>query len=238
MDAILLPKNRYTWMLLAFQGGFINIGGLLCVHVFVSHITGFSAHFAMSLYDHQYLQTVYFLLVPMFFLFGAIFSGIVSEKRRVKNQPPVYIHILLFLSAMFLFLAILGVRGSFGIFGEPFNDFHDFILLCLLAFACGAQNALFTHYSNSIIRTTHLTGLTTDLGIGLAKYFIGKNVNEKRINRVRIELITSFILGSVAGAYIFPQLHFYSFLIPCLISLIVGFQLYITRKKLLKSNSF
>ncbi|MCB1196971.1 MAG: DUF1275 domain-containing protein [Deltaproteobacteria bacterium] len=208
------------------------MGGLLCVHVFVSHVTGYAAHLALTVYDHQYLHGIYFLTVPMFFLLGSVFSGAMSERRAIQNKPPVYIHILLFLSLSFAGLSVVGTWGFFGMFGKPLHDFHGYTLLCILAFACGSQNALFTNYSNSIIRTTHLTGLTTDLGIGLAKYFIGKKQSEKKINRIRIELICTFILGSIVGAYLFPAFEFYAFLIPCAISLTVGWGLFVSRKKL------
>lgn len=65
-DTILNPKNRFTWALLAFQGGLLNVAGLLTVHIFVSHITGFSAYFSTNLLDGNYLKSLYFLLVPFF----------------------------------------------------------------------------------------------------------------------------------------------------------------------------
>lgn len=231
MDSILHPKNRFTWALLAFQGGFINVGGLLSIHLFVSHITGFSAHFAQAVVSLNYLQAVYFLLVPFFFLAGAFFSSVFTSIRKRKNEEPVYIHILSVLSFSFLMISILGHLQYFGTFGEAFQSFRDFVLLSILAFSCGAQNAIFTHYSKSIIRTTHLTGITTDLGIGMAKYFIDKDQQEGKINRIRIDLIFSFILGSVIGALIFPKFQFLSFLIPSCLSLIIGIRLYFTRIK-------
>lgn len=234
IDIILHPKNRFLWALLAFQGGYINIAGLLTVHIFVSHITGFSAHFSINILSGEILQAVYFLLVPFFFLCGSFFSSLFTEIRKKRQQQPVYIHILCTLSFLFFLITILGLNDFFGKFGEEFSSFRDFVLLSMLAFACGSQNAIFTHYSSSIIRTTHLTGITTDLGIGLAKYFISKNKREFLINKVRIELILSFLIGSFAAAYLLPKLSFLGFLIPSFISLTVGIRLYITRSELKK----
>lgn len=229
-DTILHPRNRFTWALLAFQGGFLNVAGLLTVHIFVSHVTGFSAYFSKNVVEGDILKSIYFLLVPFFFLSGAFFSSVFTEIRKKNKKKPVYIHILCTLSVLFFLIAILGINNFFGSFGEPFSNFRDFILLSILAFACGSQNAIFTHYSNSIIRTTHLTGLTTDLGIGLAKYFISKNKNEHQINRIRVDIIISFIIGSLFSVYIFPSMKFLGFLIPATISLIVGVRLYSTNK--------
>lgn len=214
---------------LGISRGFVNIGGLQAVHLFVSHVTGFSAHFGNELVVGHWLRSLYFALVPFFFLIGSIFSSVFTEIRKKKNKNPVYIQILMVLSVIYLLIGTLGLFGFFGDFGESFHNFHDFLLLALLAFACGSQNAIFTHYSNSIIRTTHLTGITTDLGIGLARYFVSQEKQEGEINRIRIDLIFSFILGSVVGALVFPQFEFSSFYIPSLLSLFVGFRLYYTR---------
>ncbi len=229
IDSILQPKNRFTWGLLAFQGGFLNVGGLLTIHMFVSHITGFSAHLATSIAESNLKRSVYFLLVPMFFLVGAFVSSVFTELRKFRNKQPIYIFILLILAAIFLSISIAGSVNFFGEFGEPFENFRDFILLSLLAFSCGMQNAIFTHYSNSIIRTTHLTGITTDLGIGLAKYFISKDVKEGKINKIRIDIIFSFVLGSVVGIFVFQKFQFWAFLVPSALSLTVGLRLFTTR---------
>lgn len=236
MDIILHPKNRFTWALLAFQGGYINVGGLLTVHIFVSHITGFSALFSIRFHSGDYLNSLYFLFVPFFFLLGAFFSSIFTEIRKKNTKEPVYIYILSILCLLFLTITFLGIGGFFGKFGESFNNFHDFILLSILAFSCGSQNAIFTHYSKSIVRTTHLTGLTTDLGIGLAKYFISGDCEEQRINRIRMDIIGSFLIGSLFAAYIFPLFEFLGFLIPAFLSMTVGIRLFFTRMKLSRNS--
>lgn len=228
-DILLEKKNRFTWLLLAFQGGYINVGGFLTIHLFVSHITGYSAHFSNEIVHGNYIKSLYFLLVPLFFLVGSFFSSIFTEIRKKKHKQPVYIQILSLISIIMLFIAITGSAHFFGDFGEPFQNFKGFVLLSLLAFSCGAQNAIFTHYSRSIIRTTHLTGITTDLGIGLAKYFISKDEQEKYINKIRIDLIFAFFLGSLLAAYIFPTIKFNGFYIPSFISLCIGIRLYFTR---------
>lgn len=230
MDVILAPKNRFTWMMLSFQGGFVNIGGLITVHVFVSHVTGFSAHFAQAVAKFSLLEALYFSLVPLFFLFGSFFSSLFTEIRKAKGLPPVYIYIMALLTFFYIVVSLMGYTNQFGKFGEPFENFRDFMLLSILAFSCGAQNALFTHYSKSIIRTTHLTGLTTDLGIGLAKEFFSNDLLEKKVNRLRIQLILSFIFGATAGAFLFPKFEYLGFLLPAIISLIVALRLFYTRK--------
>lgn len=231
IDTLLIPKNRFLWMLLAFQGGYINIGGLLTIHLFVSHVTGFSAHFSEALINANYLQAFYFVLVPFFFLLGSIFSSLFTEIKKSQNQSPRYLIIMLTLFFIFLIVSLIGNLGLFGNFGEEFTNFRDFLLLVLLAFSCGSQNALFSHYSKSIIRTTHLTGITTDLGIGISKFFISKDILEGKLNRIRIEIIIFFIFGSILGSLIFPKIQFLAFLLPSMISLFIGIRLFVSREK-------
>lgn len=232
IETISHPSNRFTWALLAFQGGYVNAGGLLCLHIFVSHVTGFSTLFSKELISQSYMKSIYFLAVPFFFLLGAFFSSIFTEVRKSRNQSPIYIQILLTISFIFFLVAGLGQGGYFGHFGEPFENLNDFFLLSLLALSCGAQNAIITHYSGTIIRTTHLTGITTDLGIGLAKYFFSKDEVEGRMNKLRIDLIVSFIIGSLMGVVFFPKLKFLGFVVPAFLSLIIGYKLYKSRLEL------
>lgn len=235
-DSILHPRNRFLWSILAFQGGFINVGGLLTVHIFVSHITGFSALFSTNLLEGELLKSLFFLLVPFFFLLGSFFSSMFTATRKSNREEPIYIYILLSMSSLFFIISLLGYFEFFGRFGEPFESTRDFILLSLLSFSCGTQNAIFSHYSNSIIRTTHLTGITTDLGIGLAKSLLAKDHEETRLNKIRVDLIISFLLGSLAGAFLFPKLQFFGFLIPAIICLFIGYRLYSTRVRMPPSH--
>jgi len=231
-DIILHPKNRFTWTFLAFQGGFVNTGGLITVHVFVSHVTGFATHFSLEAHSQNFLRALYFLLVPCFFLMGAFATSLFAELRKRQKKEAVYLFVLLILSMAYSSIALLGEMNFFGSFGEPFSSFRDFVLLSILAFSCGAQNALFTHYSGSILRTTHLTGLTTDLGIGLAKTLVTQNPSERYVNRIRVDLILSFVFGSFGAAVVFGKLQFLGFLIPAGISLLVGLRLFQTRKQI------
>ncbi|RYF86711.1 MAG: DUF1275 domain-containing protein, partial [Chitinophagaceae bacterium] len=74
---------------------------------------------------------------------------------------------------------------------------------CLLLFAMGLQNALVTSLSNSIVRTTHLTGLFTDLGIEVSQlFFYKKEEQQQRLTssiKLRLTIIFFFFFGGVVG---------------------------------------
>src|SRR5690606_16799679 len=123
------------------------------------------------------------LLVPLFYLLGSIYSAYYTERRRAMGRVPIYVYIMLTLSFLFSATAFAGLVGIFGEFGEPLLMLRDFILLGILCFCAGAQNALFTRYSKSVIRTTHLTGMFTDLGIDIVKYFTYHSKTKKKLEK-------------------------------------------------------
>lgn len=212
------------WFLMSFNGGAINAGGFLATGRFVSHVTGFATLFGVDLTNHQ-IETAFGLLsVPLFFLLGAFIAGLLIDRLISQGRKPHFDWVM-GLSAACLFFAAAG--GSellhFGIFGDLTGVKENYLLLILLCLASGLQNAAITSSSGSSVRTTHLTGLTTDLGLGLARALSAnfKNdrfQNEWRANYLRMGSIISFIVGSAAGAVIFLKLGYVGFTVPALIA--------------------
>lgn len=228
-DTIYLKNNRILWWILPFIAGFVDVGGFLSVHRFVSHVTGFAAHFGMEVSSYKWFEALVALLVPLCFLLGAFGTAIFTEVRRSRHQVPIYFWSTATVGCIYIAIATAGDLGFFGSFGEPMTRTRDFVLLILLCFATGAQNALFTSYSGAIVRTTHLTGLTTDLGIGIARQFVGKNREESQRNKLRIAIIVWFLLGSASAGAVFSYFGFRAFYIPGVLSLLVGVRLLLTR---------
>lgn len=85
------------------------------------------------------------------------------------------------------------------------------IVVCLLLFAMGLQNSFVTKISNAVVRTTHLTGLFTDLGIELSQLFFPKlytNRTQLKSNiKLRIYIISFFFLGGFIGGYFYSELN-------------------------------
>ncbi len=230
-DAVYAPKNRFIWYLLALQGGLVNAGGFLCVHNYVSHVTGLNTQLAGALAHGQWLQAATTFCFIFFFLAGAFISGAFTQVRRDKGLAPIYLWINIGLALLYFLLFLFGTAGFLGAFTTKQLHARDFIIIASLCLACGAQNALFTQASGAIVRTTHLTGLTTDLGIGLAQAFF-KSTQMKEVhlaNKLRIGLILCFTLGSFLAFFVFAKFEFQAFLIPTAISIIVSYRLYLTR---------
>jgi uncharacterized membrane protein YoaK (UPF0700 family) len=146
-------------------------------------------------------------------------SGQLVDLRLKLHKKPKY---FLTFGLIFFLVAMvygLGILGLFGIFGEPLEKPRDYILLAILCFVCGVQNGTVTSVSKSVIRTTHLTGITTDLGIGLIRIWhrhqLGAEIpNEGRANWMRAGIIFFFGLGSVLGGFIFGKFGYGGFLVP------------------------
>ena len=211
-------KTYLDWFLLAFLAGYINAGGYLSCNRFVSHITGFATLSGISFAHKDILEAIGALIIPLFFLGGVMISGFLTESNRVTERSGnKYAPVMRYIGFILLFIAIAGKLNFFGKFGEPAEIEHDFILLALLCGACGLQNAAITAASGSTVRTTHLTGLTTDLGLGLIRAEVHspseeKRMIERRANIVRILTITSFTVGSIIGAILFVKMKYMGFL--------------------------
>lgn len=218
-------KTYFDWFVLAFLAGSVNAGGYLSCHRFVSHVTGFATLSGVSIEERNWVEALGMLAIPLYFLLGAMLSAYFTEKKySVKVHGERYAPVMWIVALLLGFVAFAGSRGYFGSYGGPPNIRHDFILLACLCGACGLQNAAITSSSGFTIRTTHMTGLTTDLGIGLIRAEIHHLSNEHRreerlANALRFGTIFSFIGGSVCAAFVFARWQFRGFYMPMLIAL-------------------
>jgi uncharacterized membrane protein YoaK (UPF0700 family) len=127
------------------------------------------------------------------------------------------------LFALLLSVVIGGFNHLFGTFGSAYETTGDFTLLAVLCLACGVQNGTVTLVSRSVVRTTHLTGVTTDLGIGLVRvmgrrHLSSPHPDEVRANFMRIGVIGFFIAGSATGVPLFDNWEYRGFMLPAAIS--------------------
>ena len=165
-------KNVRIWFLLAFQAGSINAGGFMACHRFVTHTTGFATHFAYELATHHEGAALGMLSVPFFFLIGSLISSYfvdlpLSLGKNPNHMLPCALIVFCLASALFL-----GATGYFGDFSNDMKIREDYGLLALLCLASGLQNAMLTNAKGMVVRTTHLTGVTTDLAVGIVRSFL------------------------------------------------------------------
>lgn len=217
-------SNMSVWFVMAFQAGMLNIGGFMATHRFVSHVTGFAAFMGVDIANNSYIHAFGMLVVPFFFLLGTMISGQLVDVRLKLDLAPKYYFTFGIMFLLIFTVYIAGHFGFFGPFGEPLESTNDYTLLILLCLVCGIQNGTITTVSRSVVRTTHLTGITTDLGIGLVRLINRKKLNhsieseEHKANFMRLGIIFSFAIGSVAAGISFEKYGYEAFLLPTLTS--------------------
>jgi uncharacterized membrane protein YoaK (UPF0700 family) len=144
------------------------------------------------------------------FLAGAASCAIMVNFARRRQLHSEYALPLLVEAILLL---------AFGVMGTRLQAIDVIVLpatVMLLCFMMGLQNAVITKLSNAEIRTTHMTGIVTDLGIeaGKALYWNRDGQAVPRVaadwKRVRIlaSLVSSFFIGAVAGAFGFKAVGF------------------------------
>ena len=179
--------------LLSFVAGLVNITGVLALKTLTTNVTGHFAFFAEEIMRHDYATAITFLLFTVFFLLGSFLSSFLQELISLRN--PDLSHIFPITLEMVILIAVGLFGSSSGIFTLDGKLTAFFMLI-----AMGIQNSLVTNISRSVVRTTHLTGLFTDLGIELSQLFFYKNPEDIKKLKTSIFLrfsIISFFLPSV-----------------------------------------
>lgn len=204
-----LPKwIEYGAFVLAFVAGCINAIGLLGFeHQSVSHLSGTATLLGASVLGNSFDASIRLAAVLVSFLAGAFLSGVLLHDSTLKLGR--HYDTTLVLESLLIFTALyLLSKGSF------YGQFAA-------SAACGMQNALATTYSGAVIRTTHLTGIFTDLGLMLGSRFRGKAF-DKRKATLFLLIILGFVLGGTVGAYLFSLFEFRALLAPGFICLILA----------------
>jgi uncharacterized membrane protein YoaK (UPF0700 family) len=190
--------------LLSFVAGLVNITGVLALQTLTTNVTGHFAFFAEEIMRHDYAAAITFLVFTLFFLLGSFLSSFLEQLISTRN--PRLSHIFPITLEMLILIGV-GVFGT----SSGLMSIEGKLTAFFMLFAMGIQNSLVTNISNSTVRTTHLTGLFTDLGIELSKLFFHKKPEEvKRLKTsiyLRLSIITFFFIGCFSGGIIYQFLE-------------------------------
>ena len=194
--------NLQIASVLSFVAGLVNVAGFLTVQKLTTNVTGHFAFFVDEVFQlHFWNGFVYFLYIFFFFL-GAFVSSFLVELVARKNENTTYIIPIIIENLLLVFIAI---------FGKYLIENYSDVIACALLFSMGLQNSLVTKISNSIVRTTHLTGLFTDLGIELAQLFFYKQLDLRQkifsSIRLRLTIISFFFIGGIVGGVFYSKLQ-------------------------------
>ena len=205
--------NRHLGVALAFIAGAINAGGFLAVKQYTSHMTGILSamtdDLALGAYDFALAGAGALLS----FLLGAATSAVMVNYARRHQLQGEYAFPLLLEALLLLGFGVLGARLS------TINGLFVPLTVMLLCFIMGLQNAVITKVSAMEIRTTHVTGMITDIGIELGKLFYWNSTHSAQqprvlANRDRLGflsvMVSAFFLGGITGAFGFRDLGYLS----------------------------
>lgn len=207
------------WAVLGFQAGFINAFGFLACGRYVSHVTGFGTQIGGALAAKNAFLAFELLGFPLSFIAGAFTSSFFTSARLERGLTPWYGFITLLLPVIISILWLSGYAGFFGSFGSSGGDMKELVLLFVLSFVCGTQNGCFATLTKGQIRTTHLTGISTDIGTDFARMWFGKlspaeyNLT-RRTNISRIVTFLAFASGSVLSVLISQRAGYAALAIP------------------------
>lgn len=198
--------------LLGLTAGLVNAEGFLGFSVLTTNITGHAALLAEGIAQQNWGNAQVIVFWMLLFLAGAFTSGLIlslfGPNQRYSYSIPIVIEIII--------LAFSGLNG----YKYDGTTLSKIAFAGSLLYAMGLQNALVTLVSGSVVRTTHLTGIFTDLGIELAQ-LTKTTATDRTVLLLKIKLklfiICSFMSGAVAGAYLFQHFGFRSFYVPVVI---------------------
>jgi uncharacterized membrane protein YoaK (UPF0700 family) len=224
-------------LVLPFVAGAVNASGFFIVGVYTSHMTGSVARFGDELAQgHVGTAMIAATLVIAFFAGATTATALVEKARRARRAR--YASALSCEAATLLIVMLLGIA-------EPKNiHFLRELTTALLCFSMGAQNALVTKLSGAVVRTTHLTGIVTDIGIETVrvsswfwKATHGRRMSQRfvhlwrirqhaELNRLRLHsaIFGSFALGAIVGPWLYLHHGYLSMSFPIVVLLgLVGF---------------
>ncbi|CAA9224353.1 MAG: hypothetical protein AVDCRST_MAG56-620 [uncultured Cytophagales bacterium] len=197
-----LPDWAWTaaWWL-AFVAGMVNVVGLLSFQQqAITHLTGSTSLLAVAVTSLDGWAVLHFMGILGAFLAGTALSGLLIGGNATLRLRRRYGVGLLVESGLLLAAMPLLQEGNLG-------------GIYLTGCASGLQNGMGSIYSSGLVRTTHLTGILTDLGLFLGHALRRVPVDPRRV-RLCLLLISGFFAGGIAGTAAFSQLGPATLLIP------------------------
>lgn len=224
-----LKHNLGIASLLSFVAGIVNVVGFLAVQKLTTNVTGHFAFMVEEAIKVHLNQSLFYFLYIFFFFLGAFFSNFIIEVTNKFNDKNIYTIPVIVEFIILTFISFLDLE---------FISSSPNLIACSLLFAMGLQNSLVTIISNSVVRTTHLTGLFTDLGIELSQLFFFKDAkhHNKLIAsiKLRMSIISTFFFGGIIAGFFYHDFKIKTLLIASFTLIIGLFIDYIVLKVRLK----
>lgn len=202
---------RWVWvgaLALSAVAGMVNVVGFLGFeHQGLGHLTGATSQLGIALTQARWASVTDLGGLLLAFFAGASLSGLIIQDSQLRLGRRYGVMLMIECALL------LAATAQFAR--------HDISGAWLAAMACGVQNALATTFSGAIVRTTHLTGMFTDLGIGLGHLLRGLPLALRRMGLSAL-IISGFLAGSVAGALLYACYGYAALYVPAAITGVAG----------------
>ncbi len=194
---------RWIWAgawALAFVAGIINTVGLLGFeHQAITHLTGTTSMLAAALASLDVGTSLHIAIIIGSFVIGAIVSGFIIQDSTLQLGRRYGVALLLESVLLCIAVPLLNRNNLFGLYSAS----------C----ACGLQNAMVSTYSGAVVRTTHLSGMFTDLGIFFGHFLRGLPVDSRRL-RLCMLVISGFLVGGILGTVAYRKFGYATLFLP------------------------
>ncbi|MFO1505599.1 MAG: YoaK family protein [Lysobacterales bacterium] len=188
-----------TW-LLALIAGMVNVVGFLGFeHQAITHLTGTTSMLGAAIASANVGSSLHFAALLGAFVLGCSLSGFIIQDSTLMLGRRYGVALAIVSALLCASVPLLGRGSPLGMYSA--------------ACACGLQNAMVSTYSGAVVRTTHLSGMFTDLGIYLGHFLRGLPVDIRRL-RLCITVISGFLCGGIGGAVAFHAYSYFAIFFP------------------------
>ena len=193
---------------LAFIAGMINAMGYLGFrHQAVTHMTGTTSILGIVAVQGDLGDVLHFGVMLLAFVAGCALSGFIVGDSALRLGRRYGVALAIESALLFLAVPLLHQQNDAG--------------LWLAAAASGLQNAMAATYSGAVVRTSHVSGIVTDLGMFLGHWMRGDKPDGRRV-RLYGALFIGCLGGGVASALAFPYWQERTLLAPAVLTGCVG----------------
>ena len=205
--------NRRLACALAAIAGSVNCAAFQAVGFFSANMTGNVSILSDRIALGSFSPALFYLAIIMVFVIGAFLSTLLINAGHRREAKAIYAVSILIEGSLMALLGLMEVALP--------AEHPTSVLVLGSSFLMGWQNAVVTRISGARVRTTHVSGMVTDIGIELGLSLdaaLGRKVAEEpRVTRAKLNLhcwtVSAFLLGGAAGVLIYQSVHGYLFII-------------------------
>lgn len=213
--------NQRLANVLALVAGILNSVGFVAVATYTSHMTGIVASVADAIVAGPIEIVIAGVVAIFFFITGAATCALIFNWGRRRQLNGRYANIVLIEGCAMLVFGLVADAVTFSL--------RNYLIIAVLCFTMGMQNALITKVSGAAIRTTHVTGMVTDIGIELGKMAYRNSSTDQDPVRgdtkkllMHTILVALFFGGGILGALGYVWFGFFTIIPPALALILIA----------------